>query len=302
MANRQPVLVTGASGFLAAWIIPRLIARGFQVVASDLKRDEKRLRQVGFDTKTEGLSWLEMDISARESAARIGEEVRPGGIIHLAALQIPACRANPVAGAHVNIIGHINMLDAARAARARLVYTSSIAAKPRPPLDAPANLYGVYKRTCEEVSRLYASDFDVASLGLRPHVVYGVGRDQGETSAVTAAMRAAALGERYVIPWTTRTCFQFAGDIADMFVRALETPWTGATVADMTDIVESTADVLAAIRAAVPSADVGIEGPERISPVTGFDVGTLEGLIGPRPMTTLTEGVALTIAGFRRAR
>lgn len=297
MATQSTVLVTGASGFLAAWVIPALLARGHRVVASDLKRDDSRLRQVGF-ADAGGLDWQEGDISSRD-ACRALARMNPGAIVHLAALQIPACRADPALGAQVNVIGHINMLEIARTCGARLVYTSSVAAKPRPPDNAPANLYGVYKRACEEISRLYAADHGVASLGLRPHVVYGVGRDQGETSAVTAAMRAAAGGGSYVIPWTTRTCFQFAGDIAAMFVAAVSAPWSGALLSDMTDKVESTADVIAAIRAAAPGCDVRAEGPERISPTSGFDVAPLERIVGQRPATPLASGVATTIARFR---
>jgi nucleoside-diphosphate-sugar epimerase len=240
-----------------------------------------------------------LDIADGPAVRALAKEVRPDTIIHLAALQIPACRASPVLGAQVNVVGHIHVLDAARETGARLIYTSSVAAKPRGPAHAPANLYGVYKRTCEEISGLYAADFGVASLGLRPHVVYGVGRDQGETSAITAAIAAAAFGRSYTIPWTTRTCFQYAGDIAAMFVAAVAAPWSGSAVSDMTDVVESTEDVMVAIRAAVPSADVVAEGPERLSPTSGFDVATLEAIIGRRRLTPLCEGVAQTVAMFR---
>jgi len=302
MARGGPVLVTGAAGFLAAWIIPRLVARGHAVVASDLKRDERRLAMVAPASAARALTWSEADIASKDSFTRLTDQVKPGAIIHLAALQIPACRADPALGASVNVLGHVNMLDAARRLGVRLIYTSSVAAKPRPPQNAPATLYGVYKHACEEISRMYASDFGVASLGLRPHVVYGVGRDAGETSAITEAMRAAAHGERYVIPWTTRTCMQFAGDIAEMFVRALEADWEGAHLADMSEEVESTDDVIAAIRAAVSVADVHAQGPERISPVSGFDVAALERIIGPRPRTSLKNGAALTIDRFRALR
>lgn len=301
MAAARTVLITGASGFLAAWIIPQLLARGHAVVATDLTRDTRRLDRVDPAGDRRALRWSECNIGDAAAVAELAAATNPQIILHLAAMQIPACKANPAQGACVNISGHIHMLDAARAHGARLVYTSSVAAKPRGPANAPANLYGVYKKTCEEIARLYAEDFGVPSIGLRPHVVYGIGRDQGETSAVTAAMQAAARGEAFTIPWTTRTCFQFAGDIAAMFVAACEASSGSAVVADMTDRVESTDDIVAAIRAAVPDARVSCEGPERISPVTGFDVAALETVIGPRPDTSLQDGVARTIAAFKRA-
>jgi nucleoside-diphosphate-sugar epimerase len=171
------------------------------------------------------------------------------------------------------------VLEAARSVGARVVYHEFGCCEAARGCQRPANLYGLFKRADEENSRLYAEDFGVASFGLRPHVVYGIGRDQGETSAVTSAMRAAAFGANYTVPWTTATCFQFADDIAEMFVRVIESEWTGAHLADMTDVVESTADIVAAIHAAVPDADVQATGPERLSPTTGFDVAALERII-----------------------
>ncbi len=301
-SNNRAVVITGASGFLSAWILPKLIARGRKVVAIDIARDETRLKQVSRGRPPQDIVWEAADLTDDGIMSRIAEQYAADTILHLAALQIPACKANPIAGAKVNVVGHVGVLEAARRVGARVVYTSSIAAKPRGAANAPANLYGVFKRADEEIARLYAEDFGVASFGLRPHVVYGVGRDQGETSAVTSAMRAAAMGESYVVPWTTATCFQFADDIAEMFVRVVEAEWNGAHLADMTDNVESTADIIDAIRAVEPAADVRAEGPERISPTSGFDVAALERVIGPRPLTPLSEGVRRTIEHFRDLR
>ncbi|HWV80038.1 MAG TPA: NAD(P)-dependent oxidoreductase [Hyphomicrobiaceae bacterium] len=301
-SSNNTVVVTGASGFLAAWILPKLVARGIRVVAVDIARDETRLRQVMKGPAPQGIIWERADLTTDGVMSRIAEQYAASTILHLAALQIPACKANPIAGAKVNVVGHVGVLEAARGVGARVVYTSSVAAKPRGAAKAPANLYGVFKRADEEISRLYAEDFGVASFGLRPHVVYGIGRDQGETSAVTSAMRAAAFGVGYTVPWTTATCFQFADDIAEMFVRVVESEWSGAHLADMTDVIESTADIIAAIRASAPEADVQATGPERLSPTAGFDVAALEQVIGPRPQTPLSEGVRRTIQHFRELR
>lgn len=298
-SNNRTVVVTGASGFLAAWILPKLVERGHSVVAVDIARDERRLSQVTCGATLDGITWQTANLTDDAHMLRIAEQSKAATILHLAALQIPACRANPIAGAQVNVVGHVNVLEAARRVGARAIYTSSVAAKPRGAANAPANLYGVFKRADEEIARLYAEDFGVASFGLRPHVVYGIGRDQGETSAVTSAMRAAALGEAYTVPWTTATCFQFADDIAEMFVRVVAADWEGAHLADMTDNIENTSDIIDAIRTVVPSADVRADGAERLSPTSGFDVAALEKIIGPRPLTPLREGARRTIEHFR---
>ena len=59
----------------------------------------------------------------------------------------------------------------------------------------PRTLYGVYKRCNEETARHYAESLGVPSVGLRPWTVFGVGRDQGVTSAPTSAIQAVVRGE-----------------------------------------------------------------------------------------------------------
>lgn len=298
--DERPILITGASGFLAAWIIPGLLAAGRRIVALDVGQDSTRLRAVLGRPVPDSVQWVRSDITDDESLGRLFRELQPSQVIHLAALQIPACRADPLSGVKVNLLGHMHLLECARAFGARMIYTSSVAAKPRGAANAPANLYGVFKRADEEISRLYALDYGVDSFGLRPHVVYGVGRDQGETSVVTAAMHAAAMGRAFVLPWSTATCFQYAEDVAQCFVRLVESDWHGAWVSDVSDVVESTDDVIDAIRRVVPDADLSVQDASRLSPTTGFDTSVLRQAIGEVPRTALADGVSRTIAHFRR--
>ena len=60
---------------------------------------------------------------------------------------------------------------------------------------APTTLYGTYKLANEGTARVFWADEGVASIGIRPYVVYGVGRDQGMTAGPSLAMAAAARGE-----------------------------------------------------------------------------------------------------------
>ncbi|MCP5149258.1 MAG: NAD(P)-dependent oxidoreductase [Chromatiales bacterium] len=294
------MLVTGASGFLGAWIIGRLRAGGWQVDACDLRPDPTLLRRVE-PAAAEGVAWHPCDVADGAAVDALVRETRPDRIVHLAALLIPGCRADPVAGARVNVIGHVNVLLAAIAHGIdRVVYTSSMAAKPRGPANAPANLYGVLKRTGEEVSRIFHLEHGLSSVGLRPNIVYGVGREAGETAAITLAMRAAAFGEAYEIPWRTATCFQLAADVADVYVRLLDAHWDGAVVGDVSDVIETSDAVVDAIRTVVPDARVSVAPEERIAPTTGFDVAALETLIGPLTRTELADGARRTIEHYRR--
>jgi nucleoside-diphosphate-sugar epimerase len=84
----------------------------------------------------------------------------------------------------------------------------------------PSTLYGVYKRANEGTADVYAAERGLPSVGLRPHTVYGPGRDQGLTSAPTVAMLAAAAGSPYRLPFGGAYQLQYAPDVAAAFVAA----------------------------------------------------------------------------------
>ena len=127
-------------------------------------------------------------------------------VIHLAALQVPFCRADPVLGAQVNVTGTVNIFEAARATGlGHVAFASSIGVYGPPsdfppgliPNDAPKRprtLYGAYKVCNEGTALVYYEEYGITSACLRPYTVYGVGRNQGMTSEPTKALVAAATG------------------------------------------------------------------------------------------------------------
>ena len=298
-----PVLITGASGFLGAWIMRCLSREGVGVIACDLRPDETRLRMVMEDDAPASVTWAPLDVSDTDSVVALARAHEPAAIIHLAALLIPVCRDDPPTAVRVNLLGDANVFEAARQiGGAPVVYTSSAAARPRGPMNRVANLYGALKAAGEDMARFYHDDHGVASLGLRPTIVYGVGRDTGDTAIVTAAMKAAATGTSYRLAWRSRTVFELASDVADLYARAALSPLRGAHVSDIGTELRSTDDILAAIRAAVPEADVdhAEDAPERVAPVTGFDNAALGEAVGAIALTPLRDGVSRTIDHFRR--
>ena len=177
------------------------------------------------------------DLAALERA--IGE-TGTTHLIHLAGLQVPFCKADPALGARVNVVGTVNVFEAAKRAGLRhVVYASSIAVYgiseeyPEGPIahDAmlrPRTHYGVYKQANEGTARIYWLDDGIASIGLRPYIVYGPARDQGMTSQPTKAMLAAALGRPHNIPFGGRAVYQYTEDTARAFIQAARSPFEGA--------------------------------------------------------------------------
>ena len=171
------------------------------------------------------------DITDLDAFERTLDEHAITHVIHLAALQVPFCRADPPLGARVNVVGTVNVFEAVARRADRMgpvVYASSVAAYDAlddttagPAMQGvPSTLYGVYKRANEGTATVYASERGVASVGLRPHTVYGPGRDQGLTSAPTTAMLAAAAGRPYRLPFGGAYQLQYAPDVAAAFVAA----------------------------------------------------------------------------------
>ena len=219
-------LVTGAYGCIGAWTVAELVLDGHDVVTFDLSTDPRRLRLV-LDADVPHIAG---DITDGVQVDRAFDGVTH--VIHLAALQVPLVRANPPLGAQVNVLGTVNVFEAALRRGLPVVYASSIAAYDADgTMDGdPSTLYGVFKRTNEQSAAVYHAESGIASVGLRPHTVYGVGRDQGITSAPTVAMLAAAAGTAYEIPFGGVAQMELARDVARAFVATSLAELEGASV------------------------------------------------------------------------
>jgi UDP-glucuronate 4-epimerase len=295
-------LVTGSSGCIGAWVVAQLVGEGTPVVALDASDDDHRLRLLLDEDELAGLTRVRGDITDLDALERAFDEHEVNRVVHLAALQVPFCRADPPLGARVNVVGTVNVLEAAARRADRMgpvVYASSVAAYDALEDDGaapamqgvPSTLYGVYKRANEGTATVYATERGLPSVGLRPHTVYGPGRDQGLTSAPTTAMLAAAAGRPYRLPFGGAYQLQYAPDVAAAFVRAARSDGSGAELRDIGGPASHTDELIAAIEAAAPGAEITYEPVELPFPA---EAGA------PEPATPLREGVRDAIARFRR--
>src|SRR6266446_5618516 len=170
-----PVVVTGAGGCIGSWVLALLVRAGVPACALDLSEDKRRPRLLIAESDLEKIAWRTGDISESKTVVQVFEAVCPCAVIHLAALQVPFCKADPVAGAKVNVVGTVNVFEAARRLGiGRIAYASSIAAYGA--MDeghgAMHTLYGAYKYCDEQIAKVYSEDWNVASVGIRPGGVY----------------------------------------------------------------------------------------------------------------------------------
>jgi UDP-glucuronate 4-epimerase len=304
-------LVTGAFGCIGTWVVRQLVAEGVPVTALDIGADPHRWRLVMSPAEIGRVRHVRGDIADLPALEAVLDEDGIDRVIHLAALQVPFCRADPPLGARVNVLGTVNVFEAAKRRPDRIghvVYASSIAAYDA--LDSgggsvemtglPGTLYGVYKRANEGTAHLYWMDEGVASIGLRPHTVFGPGRDQGLTSAPTSAMLAAAAHLPYRVPFGGRSQLQYAPDVARAFIAAARTPAAGATVHNLAGSSVHMREVITAIAAAAPESAGRISFDEVLLPFPEeVDARSLERLIGHIDETPFGAAVADTVERFR---
>lgn len=306
------VLITGGCGCIGAWVCRRLVAAGHSPVVFDRQIDTKRLGQVEDSPGllTGNVRFAEGDITEVDQLAAAVTAHGVTHVIHLAALQVPTCRADPLLGARVNVMGTLAVFEAARRCGVgRLVYASSAAvfgpAAGGPLADdaakTPATHYGAFKVCNEMNARVYFAEHGVSSIGLRPWTVYGVGRDQGMTSEPTKAIKAVALGRPYHISYGGSQDLQLADDVAGAFVRCLEVPFDGAKSYNLRGEVIDLPGFVAALAAADPTAaELVTHGDAQLAIAYDLDDAGLRADISLPPPTPLAEGVTRTLGHFRR--
>jgi UDP-glucuronate 4-epimerase len=305
----ERVLVTGVLGCLGAWVSHCVLEDGDAVVGFDLGTDRSRLELV-LAADAERVEVVHGDISDLAAVESVLDEHEITRVVHLAALQVPSVRANPPLGMQVNVAGTVNVFDAVSRRLGRIpniTYASSAAVynadDPSPAPESggvrPGTLYGVSKLADEGMARVYRAELAVPSIGLRPYVVYGPGRDQGMTSGPSVAMLAAAKGEPFHIGYSGSAQYDYAPDVARALVMAAHSGREQAAVYNVPGAIADVEEVVACIRSAAPGARITWDGAPLPFPsvleAVGFDRD-----VGPFPRTQLPYGVAATVAHFRR--
>src|SRR5258707_12217868 len=110
----ETYFITGAQGCIGSWIVKSLCERGDTPVVFDRSDDPRRLRAIMQPCDLERVRFVAgdiTDISVVRSALEAGRGPR---IIDLAGLQVPTCKADPVAGPFGNRVGTLNAFESAK--------------------------------------------------------------------------------------------------------------------------------------------------------------------------------------------
>lgn len=293
----RTVLVTGGSGFIGTWVLRELLQGGHRPLVIDTQPATERWQRVLGDRSRE-IVFSDAVLSDHNRLQAVIEQHSVSHIIHLAALLTPACQQDPWLGCQVNVLGSTAVFEAARrAGHVRAVsYASSYAVYGADETSQPPTFYGAFKQAVDLIAAQYWEHFQLPSVAIRPHVVYGPERVLGLTAGPSLACQAAAKGEPYVIGYTGRVGYDYVEDVARGFVRsALECP-PGATIVDLPSESATTEEFVSVIESVKPACvgTITVNGPlvpPNIPPVPNY----IAALFPDWQRTSLTEGVRRTI-------
>lgn len=303
------VLVTGGAGFIGSHVVRLLLAEGHAVTVLDDMSTGARDH-----LPADGAEVWEMDVRG-EAARQKMEKEHFDAIVHLAAqTMVDASLKDPLFDAQENILGTVNVLEAARhSGVGRVIFASTAAvygdvAESRLPLPEdtpllPLSFYGFTKMAAEHYLSLYQRNYGLSYVALRFANVYGERQgDSGEGGVISIFAKRIARGEGITIfgdGLQTRD-FVYAGDIARGVLAALVTEnvnevcnLSTRTEVSLKELVEALAEV--AGREIVPA----------YAPVRAGDIyrsvlcnEKARELLGWQPRTALREGLENTYKYF----
>jgi len=311
------VLVTGAQGCIGSWAVKQLVEQQIDVIAYDQETEPVRLRLIAPEDQVAKVRFVKGAIEDTAALKQLVRDENVTHILHLAAVLMPFCQAEPVRGGMINVIGTLNVFEAARDAGrpVRVAYASSSAVWG--PSDAygegqllneddplkPSSHYGVFKQANEGSARAFYLSNGISSMGLRPWTVYGVGRDRGLTSDPTLAMQAVVLGQPFQIRLSGFMDLQYVEDVAAAFLRCLFAEVEGAEVFNLRGEIVAIEQIIETIAQFRPEARrlLSFAGPQ-VPVAYRMDDSRLKKMVPGIPSTNLVQGVEKTLSGFQRLR
>lgn len=248
----EPILVTGAAGFIGMHVSRRLLERGEAVVGVDnlnayydpaLKR--ARLAQL-HGAPAPAFTFHEADVADEAAIRAIFARHRPARVVHLAAQAgVRYALDHPMAYVDSNLVGTAVMLEACRQCRVRhLVFASSSSvygANRKVPfaesdaVDHPVSLYAATKRANELMAHSYAHLFALPVTALRYFTVYGPwGRPDMAIWKFTDALLRGRPVDVYAGGVLARD-FTYVDDAVEATLRLLDAPRPATSPADPAD-------------------------------------------------------------------
>ncbi len=332
---REPVLVTGAAGFIGMHVARRLLVDGRDVVGVDNLNAyyDPRLKAARI-SELEAFAnfrFEKADIADRKAISELFAAHRFPHVVHLAAQAgVRHSLIDPHAYADANLTGFLNVLEGCRHTQCRhLVYASSSSvygANTRVPfrasdnVDHPLSLYGATKKANELMAHAYAHLFALPATGLRFFTVYGPWGRPDMAMWLFADAIIAGRPIKLFNEGRMRRDFTYIDDAVEAVVRLVPRPpapdpaWSGEAPDPATSRAPwhvynignsqpvEVSEVVRLIEAAIGKPAARKLWPMQPGdvPETCADVADLERAVGFRPKTPIGEGIGRFIDWFVR--
>jgi nucleoside-diphosphate-sugar epimerase len=306
-------LVTGGTGFIGACVVANLLARNIPVVVADVQIDQDVVKKLKTMSSAEGaVDYLVADVSeAGQIQSVFDKHPDITHCIHLAYLMSAEVEADQLRGARVNVLGMVNMFEAALQHKLqRLVFTSSetvYGASQEVYGDSEHAIredeycgpqhhyftYGVMKLLNEYVASKYVKKHGISIACTRPPVVFGHGRKRGSVLWSEQIMSLPAVGKpaRLPFPAETRDCWIYKNDCAEQLVRLTLKPEISHLAYNNGGHSVTAAELTGLVRQWLPEAEFQFESDKPRTPLVDNTDGTrLAREIDFRP-SPLVDGV-----------
>ena len=304
-------LVTGGAGFIGSNLADALVERGDRVTIVDNLSTGRR--ENAEPAVSAGAELVEADLRDGEAMRDLCERVRPETIFHLGAqIDVRRSTADPAMDAAVNVVGTLNMLEAARAGGVgRFVNASTggaiygegrILPAPEDHPIAPEAPYGQSKFAAEGYCGLYRRLHGVSTVSLRFGNVYGPRQDPlGEAGVVAIFCGKLLAGERPTIFGDGRQTrdYIYVGDVVSAVAAAASSDVSGAFNVG-TGIGTSVLELVDALASVAGRAIEPEHAPERLGEIQhiALDSSRAREELGWAPELDLEEGPRRTLASL----
>ena len=314
-SRTSPLLVTGAAGFIGSHLVDRLQQDGHEVVAVD-DLSTGHLSNLAEASRHPSFRFVELDITSAEFRALVNR-FRPDVVMHLAAqMDVRKSVADPLHDAHVNVVGTVNVLEAAvRAGSRKVVFASSggtvygeptaLPVREDAPL-LPSSPYGAAKVAGECYVGMYARLHGLAGTSLALGNVYGPRQDpHGEAGVVSIFARALTTGAQTTIfgDGSSARDYIYVDDVVDAFVRCLGDATSGSRFNVGTGIATSVGELHRLLTTTCGVQAFPVMAPARPGELqaVSLDSSALTDRTGWRPSVPLRDGLKQTVAWVRSA-
>lgn len=308
----ETILVTGGAGFIGSHLVDKLLARGDQVICLDNFNDyyDPRIKRMNVAAQCNHPNYqlIEGDLRERDLIFRIFDELRPQRVAHLAAMAgVRYSIERATLYADVNVMGSINMLDAARQvggvenfvqASTSSIYgsTDQTPFREDQPTDHPLAPYPATKKTNELMGYAYHNMFKLPFTALRFFTVYG---PRVRPDMMAFMVMDSIVHDKEITVYDNGNLYRdwtYVDDIVGGVIAALDHPLgceilnigrgEPVRLGDFVDIIEELAGKKARVK--------HVEAPVSEPPITYASVDKMRRLLNYQPRTSIREGLART--------